>query len=67
MCVWLSLDVGGVPHFSRLHYALFLFVAVLMPGETLLVEGNDYLWALVIGFFRKHQVRLVRVLPANEG
>lgn len=34
-----------------------------MPGQTLLVEGNDDLWALVIGFLCKHKVCLIRVLP----
>lgn len=55
-----------VSHSSRLYAALFLFVTVLVPGEALLVEGDDYLRALVIGFFGKHQVCLIRVLPMNE-
>ena len=45
---------------------LLLLVTVFMPGETFLIEGYDYLWALMIGLLGKHQIGLLRVFPAGE-
>merc|ERR1739838_1269859 len=39
---------------SHTHSILLLLVTVFVPGETLLVEGYDDLWALQIGLFGKH-------------
>lgn len=45
---------------------LLLLLAILMPSETLLVEGDDDLGTLVIGLLSKHEVRLVGVFPVER-
>lgn len=45
---------------------LLLLVTVFVPGETLLIEGYDYLWALMIGFLGEHEISLIRVFPARH-
>ena len=37
-----------------------------MPGETLLVEPDDRLSALNVGFHRGDQIGLIGALPLNE-
>jgi len=51
---------------SRADSILFLLVTVFMPGETLLIEGYDYLWALMIGLLGKHKISLIRVFPLHK-
>lgn len=50
---------------SRTDRILLLFVTVFMPGETFLIEGYNYLWALMIGLLGKHEISLLRVFPAR--
>jgi len=62
---------GGGPVFpsdehSSANRVLLLLVTVFMPGETFLIEGYDDLWALMIGFLGKHEIRLIRVFPARK-
>lgn len=44
---------------------LLLLVTVFVPGEAFLIEGYDYLWALMIGLPGKHKISLLRVFPAR--
>lgn len=37
-----------------------------MPRQPFLIEGNNNLWALDIGFLGRDQVRLIRVLPVEQ-
>lgn len=50
---------------SRTDRILLLFVTVFMPGETFLIEGYNYLWALMIGLLGKHEISLLRVFPTR--
>lgn len=51
---------------SRTDRILLLFVTVFMPGETFLIEGYNYLWALMIGLLGKHEISLLRVFPTRK-
>lgn len=51
---------------SRGDHILLLFVTVFMPGETFLIEGYNYLWALMIGLLGKHEISLLRVFPTKK-
>lgn len=50
---------------SRTDSILLFLVTVFMPGETFLIEGYNYLWALMIGLLGKHKISLLRVFPAR--
>lgn len=51
---------------SRADGILLLLVAVFMPGQTLLVKGYDYLWALMIGLLGKDEISLIRIFPERD-
>lgn len=51
---------------SRADRVLLLLVAIFVPGETLLVEGYDYLWALMIGLLGEHEISFIRIFPFHE-
>lgn len=51
---------------SRADRILLLFVTVFMPGETFLIEGYNYLWALMIGLLGEHEISLLRVFPTRK-
>lgn len=51
---------------SRTDSILLLLVTVFMPGKTFLIEGYNYLWALMIGLLGKHEISLLRIFPARK-
>lgn len=54
------------PMHSRTDSILLLLVAVFVPGEALLIEGYNYLWALMIGLLGEHEIGLFGVFPARK-
>lgn len=58
---WAALALGSLALFA------VRVLGVGVPGQSLLIKGNDNLGTFQVGLLRQHQVGLIRVLPAGMG